>query len=233
MYAWPILLPILSNREDLVRTISLFDDDTGQAIDVSGRTLAIPGDFTGSNWTVTDGAIATASVTQLTIKDYPFGNQMQAIALTVGMGLNIQPSDAVTISDPTGKNTMTGVVSSYTSASGALVCQIGAAFQFEIRGHHHSCDGGYGPVYGIADSENPLITAQLGNGITVVDIGVIQVRIPALTVQMLHHKTYSEALALYNGPDTRQVYVGKLPVVRGNISTAPFATTTTNPYGLP
>ena len=76
MYAYPVLLPVFSNREDLVLSVALFDDDTGDPIDLSGRTLAIPGSFTGSNWTVTDGMIVTSSTTtlggHLTIK---IGNQ--------------------------------------------------------------------------------------------------------------------------------------------------------------
>jgi hypothetical protein len=89
MYANPILLPEQTNREDLLRTVSLFDDDTGQAIDVSGRTLAAAGDFVGNVWVVTCGTIITASVSQLTIKDYPIQAEMQALALNVGVGLAI------------------------------------------------------------------------------------------------------------------------------------------------
>lgn len=235
MYAYPILLPQLTNREDLVRTVSLFDDDTGDAIDLSGRTLANPGDFTANNWIVTDGAIITNSASVLTIKDYPFGNEMQAIALTVGANLGILAGDPVTISDPTGLNTMTGVVSSYFAATGALVAQIGCAFDFEIRGHQHNFDGGYGPSPFIGGCDDvPLISAQLGSGITVVDLGKIQINIPASVMMKLRHKTYSEALVLYNGPDTRQAYVGKLPVQYGGVSTAPFASSSnSNPFGLP
>lgn len=238
MYAWPILLPAITNREDLLRTVSLFDDDTGQAIDLSGRTLAAPGDFTGSAWTVTDGAITTTSASTLTIKDYPFGNEMQAIALTVGVNLAILPGDAVTIADtPTGLNTMTGVVTSYVASSGAMVAQIGCAFDFEIRGHHeHHHDGGYSSnsMFAGVDHPFPIIRAQLGSGISVIDVGVIQILIPASTIMKLRAKTYSEALVLYNGPDTRQVYIGKLPTLYGGVSTAPFALpATSNPYGLP
>src|SRR5258707_15374276 len=105
MYAYPVLLPEITSREDFLRTVSLFDDDTGQAIDLSGRTLALPGDFVGNAWTVTSGTIITASVTPLRIKDYPIGNEMQALALTVGINLAILPGANVTISDATGKNT--------------------------------------------------------------------------------------------------------------------------------
>src|SRR6266403_2834878 len=125
MYANPILLPQFSNREDFLTTLSLFDDDTGQPIDLARRTLALPGDFVGNNWTVTVGLIVTASVTQLTIKDYPVNNEMQALALTVAPGLAILAGSPLTIADPTGLNTVTGYVTSSAPATGALVCLIG------------------------------------------------------------------------------------------------------------
>jgi hypothetical protein len=237
MYAWPILLPAQSNREDLLQTVSLFDDDTGEAIDLSGRTLAAAGDFTGANWTVTDGAIVTASVTQLTIKDYPIQNEMQAVALTVGQNLGILAGDPIRIADLSGLNTMTGYVTSYAPATGALVCQIGCAFDFEIRGHHHHQDGGYGSSFAIGSScdDNPIIKAQLGSGISVVDLGKVQIRIPASTIAKLRHKTYGAALVMSDGIDTRQVYVAKLPILTGGVSASPFTppTTSSNPFGLP
>ena len=238
MYAWPVLLPAQSNREDFLRTISLFDDDTGEALDVSGRTLAAPGDFVGNAWTVTVGAIVTASVTQLTIKDYPFGNEMQAISPVVGQNLAIAAGARVTIADATAKNTMTGYVTSYAPATGAMVVQVGSAFEFEIRGHAHH--DGYGDGYGSSSHigedcvGGPIISAQLGNGITVVDVGVMQIRIPASTISKLHHKTYGAAMTLFDGYDTRQLFVGKQPIVSGGVTTMPLPVpSTSNPYGLP
>jgi len=239
MYANPILLPQFSNREDFVTTLTLFDDDTGQAIDVSGRTLAAPGDFVGANWTVTSGTIITASVTQLTIKDYPFGNEMQAVALTVGLNLAILAGSPVTIADPTGTNTMFGYVTSYAPATGKLVAQIGSAFQFEIRGHDHQGDGycdGYGSssFIGTDDFSQPILAAQLGNGISVVDLGRVQVRIPVSSFATLRHKTYRVGLTIFDGADTRQLLIGKLPVLYGGVTAMPIAVpSTSNPFGLP
>jgi hypothetical protein len=238
MYAYPVLLPEQSNREDFLRTVSLFDDDTGQALDLSGRTLSNPGDFVGNAWTVKSGTIITASVSPLTIKDYPIGNEMQALALTVGLGLAILPGANVTISDATGKNTMTGFVTSYVPATGAMVCQIGCAFLFEIRGHHHGdgyCDGyGSSSAIGTDDFSVPIIAAQLGSGITVIDLGRAQVRIPASTIQKLKHRTYGIAMALYLGEDTRQLVLGKQPIQYGGLSTMPLAIPSPpNPFGLP
>ena len=238
MYAYPVLLPAITNREDFLRTVSLFDDDTGQAIDVSGRTLALPGDFTVGAWTVTSGLNNTASVTPLTIKDYPFGLEMQAIALTVGLNLTILAGDPVTIADTaTGKNTMTGFVTSYAPATGAMVVQIGCAFAFEMRGHHHhSFDCDYGPSSGIGSDGNdtPVVQALLGSGITVIGLGVVQVRIPAATLFNRRHKTYNVAMAVYLGGDTRQILLGKQPILYGGLSTMPILPAAiSNPFGLP
>jgi hypothetical protein len=239
MYAWPILLPAQTNREDFFKTLSLFDDDTGQAIDVSGRTLAAPGDFTAANWKVTDGNIVTNSVTPLTIKDYPIQNEMQALPLTVGLNLGILAGDFITIADPTGLNTMFGYVTSYVAATGALVVQIGASFDLEIRGHRHHGDGycdGYGSssFIGTDDFSQPIIQAQLGSGITMIGLGLLQLRVPASTVFKLRHKTYSIAMAAYLGGDTRQLFLGKMPVLFGGLSTAPGQPlTSSNPFGLP
>lgn len=235
MYQNPVLFPEQTNREDFLKFVSLFDDNTGQPIDVSGRTLAAPGDFTGSTWTVTDGTIVTNSVTQLTIKDYPFGNEMQAVALTVAQNLGILAGDPITIADVNPLNSMTGYVTSYAPVTGALVVQVGANFDFELRAHQHHGDG-----YGIAFTcfgggpDGPIIRAQLGNMITEVDIGVLQIRIPASQMIALRHRTYRAAMILFDGYDTRQLFIGKLPILSGGVSTMPFATTpTSNPYDLP
>lgn len=223
MYQNPVLFAPTTNREDFLCTVSLFDDDTGQALDLSGRTLAGPGDFAGNAWTVTCGNIITASVTALTIKDYPIGNEMQAIACVAGVGLAIAAGAPVTIADPTGKNTMTGYVTSYAPATGALVCQIGYGFEFEIR---EQCPGdtysdGYGPSYfiGTDSLSAPIIAAQLGNFLTIVDVGVVQIRIPLVTMKQLARKTYGAAMTLFNGaPDTRQLFLGKLPILYGGVN---------------
>lgn len=240
MYAWPVLFPATTNREDFLRTVSLFDDDTGEALDVSGRTLAAPGDFTAAAWTVTSGVVVTASVTPLTIKDYPFGNEMQALALTVGLGLAIAAGDPVTIADTaTGLNTMTGYVTSYAPATGKMVCQIGSAFAFEIRGPYpNSYDSGFGvqsSQIGEYCDAGPIISAQLGNMLTVIDIGIVEIRIPQTEMTKLRHKTYGASMGMFDGADTRQLFVGKLPILSGGLSTNAFSapTSNSNPYGLP
>lgn len=224
MYAWPIALPITTNREDLTLSLSLFDDDTGEAIDLSGRTLGVPGDFTGAAWIVTSGSVVTASASQLTIKDYPINAEMQALPLIVGQGLGILAGDPVTIADATGLNTMTGFVTSYVAATGAMVCRIGVAFDFEIMGGYQGCDGGYGPNWAVSSAyEQPLIRAQLGSGVSLVDVGVAQVAIPASVMAQLTHRTYSAALAVQLGGETRQLFVAQLPIISGGLRSQPFS----------
>lgn len=219
MYANPVLLPEQTNREDLLRTVSLFDDDTGEEIDLSGRTLAVPGDFTGAAWTVTVGTIVTASVTPLTIKDYPIGNEMQALALGVGQGLAILAGSLAVIADPTGLNTMFGYVTSYALATGALVCQIGSSIQFEIRTDERDGDGGFGSsAYIGTDAGSPVIAASLGSGISMVDLGKLQLRIPKATIAQLRHRTYRASMTMFDGYDTRQLFVGKLPIISGGVT---------------
>jgi len=225
MYAYPLLLPPFSNREDLLLTIGLFDDDTGDAIELSGRTLAIPGDFTGAQWTVTIGATVSASTTSLTIPDFPIGSQLSTVTLTIGENLNVVPGQPVTIADPTGKNTMTGYVLSYAPASGVLVCQIGIMTEFEIRreGPHHYRDG-YSFFYdiGTMPEYGPIISAQLGNSILIIGTGMLEVLIPAATFQRLHRGTFLCSMNITDSVNTRQLFVGQLPVAYGGVAKSPI-----------
>lgn len=242
MYQNPVLLPQFSNREDFLLTIGLWDDlsynsQTGlyQPISLSGTSLVGgPGGpaFTGNNWTVTDGAIATSSTTQITIPTFPIGNQLSALALTVGTNLGILPGDPITIADASGQNTMTGYVTSYTAANGALVCQIGCTFQFEIRiAGPHNDSSGYVPWYdmGSYPDYGPLLQASLGNGITIVDVGVIQIFIPetqfrklgntgASSIPMDWGGTYRCGLTATDSVNTRQLFIARLPVLSGGVT---------------
>jgi hypothetical protein len=266
MYSYPIYLPEVSNREDLILTVALFDDDTGEALDFSGTVRAQPGDYTNNFWLVTDGPFASTSLSVLTIPDYPIGAQLQSVALTVLPNMNFFPGDPVTIANlpggavvvgpigpppipllgedgitylvtensastlttgppsaiPVGPNTMTGYITSYAPATGALVCQIGSTFQFEIRPvkRGNDFDYGYSASWDFSGTydDHPLITASLGNGLTMAGQGVLQVRIPELTFRKLRHRTYAASLTMTDSYDTRQVFVARLPTQYGGVS---------------
>ncbi len=236
MDIYPVLFPALTNREDLAITVSIFDDDTGDALNLSGTSIAnaTAPSFTAAAWTVTDGAIQTNSATPITIQNFPIGNALSALALTVGLGLGILAGDPITIADTaTGLNTMTGYVQSYAPATGALVVQIGNTFEFEIRrGRRHDGDGlsggGYSAYYdvGVSDCDGPVISAQLGNGITIIDVGFLLILIPAALTQRMRHGTYTVAMTMTDSVNTRQVFLGELPVQYGGTMPGPASTST-------
>jgi hypothetical protein len=224
MYVYPVFLPPFSNREDLLLIVSLFDDDTGSPINLSGTVLANSANsFTASAWTVTGGAIVTTSTTSLTIPAYPVGSQLSALALTVGTGLGILPGDPILIADTaTRKNTMAGYVTSYAASTGALVCQIGMTWQFEIRRQRPAGrlndDYSYFYDWGSPMIDTPIITAGLGSGLTVIDQGFLQILLPESTMRQLTEKTYLASLTMTDSVNTRQIFVGKLPMAYGGVT---------------
>jgi hypothetical protein len=206
----------------MLLSVSIFDDDTGDPVNIADCATASGFAFTGTHWTVTDGAISTTSTTSITIPVFPIGNQLSALALTVGAGLGIKGGDAVQIVDQgNARNFMIGTVTSY-SPNGALVCQIGSTFQFEIRRGAPRNDGsGYVPWYdfGTPNEIAPLIKAALGTGVTIVDLGYLQVLVPESTFRQLAIGTFNASLTMFDGVATRQVFIAHLPVWYGGVTT--------------
>ena len=228
MYAYPATLPEFSNREDLLLAVALFDDDTGDALELSGTTRQNPGDYTASAWVVTDGAVATVSLSTLTIPDFPIGSELQALALVVSPGLPWLAGDPISIANQLsgltgGPNSMTGYVTSYDPATGNLVVQIGCSFQFEIRNLKRSNDFDYAysgswDWSGSYNDYGMILSASLGNGLLITGVGQLQIRLPELSFRKLHHRTYGASLTLTDSVDTRQVFSGRLPVQYGGVS---------------
>lgn len=219
MYINPVQLPQTTNREDLFILMSVFDDDLNVPINLA----YITGSGTFNNWKVTDGTIVTASATQLTIPQYPVGNQLEAVALTVGVGLAIQAEDPIVIADPSGVNTMSGYVLSYSPLTGALVCQIGFTFQFEIRHQRDGSHGGSGyssfGLTGVVNNSAPEITASLGNGISIVDVGFIQIMIQEKVMRKLRHPgTRVASMTMTDSVNTRQLFIAQLPILSGGVT---------------
>jgi hypothetical protein len=225
VYQWPLSIPVFTNREDLLLTGSLFDDFTGQAINLTGTTLG-PSNmsgFTGNNWTITDGSIITTSTTSITIPGFPIGNQLSSLSLTVAHNLAIKPADFVVISDPSGLNTMSGYVISYTASNGTLQVQIGWTFQFEIRVRrdHQWVDSGYTTWFdvGVQPDFGALIIASLGNGILITDVGFYQILILESQMKQINSgATYIAALTMTDSQNTRQVFLATLPILKGMVT---------------
>jgi hypothetical protein len=122
-----------------------------------------------------------------------------------------------------GNNSMTGYVTSYASATGKLVVQIGSTFQFEIRPLKQTSDFNYGYTgswdwIGGVNDYGPLITGALGSGLSIVDVGVLQIRVPEKTFRKLNHRTYGAFLSMTDSYDTRQVFIARLPMQYGGLS---------------
>jgi hypothetical protein len=234
MYITTYLLPQVTNREDFLTTGSFFDDDTGNNINITGTTLAnSAAAFTSSAWTVSFGSIFTTSATSLTIPVPPINNQLTALTLTVGAGLNVVPGNVVQIADTaTGLNKFNGYVTSYTASSGVLVAQIGWTFQFEIRADSpQSVGDGYSTFFEFGTTSLPdvIITASLANYISITDIGFFQILIPENVFKTIlnfpftsqnnsYAQTFSACMTMSNSVDTRQVFVGRLPVIFGGVT---------------
>jgi hypothetical protein len=223
MYQNPINLQQFSNREDLILSMGIYDDDTFDPIDLTRASTANGQTFTGGAWTVTDGAIVTSSMTAITIPAYPVNAQLTALALTVGTGLAIKAGDPITIKDTaSGKNTMAGYVTSYAGATGALVVQIGFTFQFEIRNVGPGWQPGavgYTSWYDFGHSnQEAIIKASLADYISIIDMGILQIGIPESIMRGLRADTYGCGLTMTDGVATRQIFIATLPILWGGVS---------------
>jgi hypothetical protein len=222
----PLFLPPSSNREDLLLTFSIFDDDTGDPINLSGTVTAAGTPFTGNNWTISVGAISQTYTGVLIIPAPPINNELSAVNIAFLVGQNIKPGAPVKIADPSGQNYMLGFVTSYNPQTGAMVVQIGNTFQFEIRRQaprdNDMMWGGYWPFggTGVVNNEGPLIRAGLGTGVTIIDVGYIQVLIPEAQLRsILYLATFGAYMTMSDSINTRQVFIANLPVLYGGVTT--------------
>jgi hypothetical protein len=214
----------VSNREDWYEQVTFNDMDDGSPVLLNFTQLAAanPNGFVSNLWTVVDGSIMTSSLSTLTIPGYPIGSQLTAFTLTVGTGLNILVGDWVRITDTsTGLNSISGIVTSYSSGTGALVIQACWTFQFEIRRMRrpNRSLSGFGPGYdfGVYD-EAPLIIASLGNGITILDTGTILIWLLETQLKPLSEGSCMASMTMTNGTQTRQVFRATLPILRGGVT---------------
>lgn len=109
----------------------------------------------------------------------------------------------------------------YDDDTGAAINLSGWTFEFEIRiPRPHFDSSGYIPWFdfGTPFETTPLITASLGSGITVLDTGILQILIPEATFRQLTAHTYMACLTGTNGTDTRQFFIGQLPVRYGGVT---------------
>lgn len=227
LFSDDVTLPRISNREDLYLLVGIYDDDTGDPIVLSGATGS--GTYTGWNVGVkppgtpptTPNVVTTTSTSTMTIMD---GQQ----TLVVGRNLAIVPNQNVAVA-PLGISFLTtgmyGTVVSYVAATGSLVMQVGKSFQFEIRRQQpRNISDGYVAWWGIGTTADygPLIVVTNGTGITVVDVGIIQIEILETQIRQLctpnFGNTFGVGLTMTDGYSTRQIFSGSLPVTYGGVT---------------
>lgn len=80
--------------------------------------------------------------------------------------------------------------------------------------------GGYGNSYdyGSYNDYGPVISLALGNGIAVVALGVLQIDITLAQMRSLSPDVYSVGMTVSDADSTRQIMLGRLPVLFGGVS---------------
>ena len=73
-------------------------------------------------------------------------------------------------------------------------------------------------TWGTYGDYGPIINLSLGNGLMMVDTGVLQIRSPEITFRKLRHRTYGLSLTMTDSYDTRQVMIARLPLQFGGVS---------------
>jgi hypothetical protein len=121
---------------------------------------------------------------------------------------------------------MAGIVTSYNTVTGSLNFTVATvSIQLEIRrmrdGPHWDGYSSNFAGYGALDCDAPILTASVGNGLYIVDTGIIQVYFSETSMRRLSRGVHSVAatLATSDGVDVRQLFLGRLPVFDGRVTT--------------
>jgi hypothetical protein len=223
MYQPYTQFPQITNRESWTQLIGIYDDDTGAPINLSNTS----GTGTFAQWSVQISAslyslalISTLSSTSLKIGNGIFNDVIPAgLAILAGQYITYT-SQAATA------NWMTGQVISYNSITGAIQFSIvSVSIQLEIRRRSNRggmYGDGYGPPgeFGGYDNSGPILTAAIGNGVSIVDIGIIQVYFSETSFRQLARGEHLVAATLKSsdGIDVRQLFLGLLPVFDGGVT---------------
>lgn len=224
MYQSATQFPQVTNRESWTQNVLVSDDANGQPINLTNTQ----GQGTFANWAVQVSAtlygavlLTTTSLSSLTIGNGTFTAAVAAgLAITSGQFVNF-------ISQTDTSQWMQGKVVSYNAGTGAITFTVATvSIQLEIRrvSRHGSDwrDSGYGANYqlGSYDCDRPILTASIGSGITIVDVGIFQIYFPESSFRQLGSGMHSVAatLASADGTDVRQLFLGRLPVFAGGVT---------------
>jgi hypothetical protein len=222
MYAPSTQFPEITNRESWSQLIGVYDDDSGDPISLSN--IGGQGSFSAWNVQVMNALYGDTVLTAQSSSNLTIGNG--TVNAVIGAGLAISAGQYVNFaaqSDAT--NFMQGQVASYNPTTGAITFSVASvSIQLEIRrakGPGYNRDG-YGPyaTVGEYDWGAPILTASIGNGISIVDTGIFQVYFSETSMRSLGPGMHSVAATLTSadGIDTRQLFLGRLPVAYGGVT---------------
>jgi hypothetical protein len=122
---------------------------------------------------------------------------------------------------------MQGKITAYNATTGAISFTVATvAIELEIRRVERNGsmwrDSGYGASYSLGsyDFNQPILRASIGNGITIVDIGIFQIYFSETQFRSLGSGMHSVdcTLASADGIDVRQLFLGRLPVFAGGVT---------------
>lgn len=214
----------VTNRESFSQLIGVYDDSTGDPISLTNTS----GQGTFAAWSVQVAAALYGAtlLTAVSVSSLTIGNGTFNAVLPTGLAI-IAGQFVTFISQANTTSWMQGVVNSYNPTTGAINFTIATvSIELEIRraerhGSDHR-DSGYGAAYtlGSYDCDRPILTASIGNGITIVDQGIFQIYFSEMQFRQLGSGMHSVAatLASADGVDVRQLFLGRLPVLSGRVT---------------
>lgn len=128
----------------------------------------------------------------------------------------------VQFSEVTNRESFSPIFSLNDDDTGDLIDLTGITIQLEVRKFRsaHPNSGGYGTSfgYGACGDSGPVLSASIGNGITVIDTGTVQLFFSETQMRALDPATYSIACTISDGLNTRQLFLGRLPVLDGMVT---------------
>lgn len=220
MFQSQTLFPQVTNRESWSPVIQLADDDTGELINLTYTA----GSGTFASWSVAVSAALQGAALFSSNSSSSLRIGTGTFSAVLPAGLAIVAGQFVAFSALTGTASMQGVVNSYNASTGALQFTVSTmAVALEIRrdrfGTGQRNDTGYVNFfdYGNIDDWGPLVSLSIGNGITIIDVGTLQIYVSEAQMRGLSGRTHIVAATLTSadGIDARQLFLGRLPVLDG------------------
>lgn len=214
MYMPSTQFPAITNRESWSQLIGVYDDATGDPINLTNTNGQ--GTFPAWSLQVANTLSGVPVIMANSTGSFTIGND--TFDDVIAPDLNIQPGQYVTyIAQADTTNWMQGQVNFYDATTGEINFTIATvAIELEIRrteGHGTAYTNG--PYFFGA----PILTASIGNGISIVDQGIFQIYFSETDFRSLGAGMHSVAatLASADGVDVRQLFLGRLPVSAGRV----------------